>query len=242
MSSLSSRRLALALGGAASALLLALPANAQNILYRNDSVLGTDYFGNVLASGGYDLTSTDNDLGSFTLGDYDLVVYANQNSNAFAEDIAALDAYVAAGGRVIFTDWQSSSPDFLGGTFTGNNNQTEITVSGPFATGISGTLTATNPGWGIYTTGLSATTGTVAATFANGDAAIIYGNDGRTIWNGFLTDTVDSEQLYKNQLAFVFGASSPVPEPATWAMMISGFGLVGGAMRRQRMTTRVTFA
>ena len=28
-----------------------------------------------------------------------------------------------------------------------------------------------------------------------------------------------------------FGA---VPEPATWAMMISGFGLVGGAMRRKR--------
>lgn len=30
-----------------------------------------------------------------------------------------------------------------------------------------------------------------------------------------------------------------VPEPATWAMMISGFGLVGGAMRyRQRATVR----
>jgi hypothetical protein len=24
-----------------------------------------------------------------------------------------------------------------------------------------------------------------------------------------------------------------VPEPATWAMMIAGFGLVGGAMRRR---------
>jgi hypothetical protein len=24
-----------------------------------------------------------------------------------------------------------------------------------------------------------------------------------------------------------------VPEPASWAMMISGFGLVGGAMRRR---------
>ncbi len=27
-----------------------------------------------------------------------------------------------------------------------------------------------------------------------------------------------------------------VPEPATWAMMIAGFGLVGGAMRRRRET------
>lgn len=30
---------------------------------------------------------------------------------------------------------------------------------------------------------------------------------------------------------------SPVPEPATWAMMIAGFGLVGAAMRRRAATT-----
>ncbi len=29
-------------------------------------------------------------------------------------------------------------------------------------------------------------------------------------------------------------AGSPVPEPATWAMMIAGFGLVGGALRATR--------
>ncbi len=32
-----------------------------------------------------------------------------------------------------------------------------------------------------------------------------------------------------------------VPEPTTWAMMIAGVGLVGGAMRR-RTTTKVSFA
>ncbi len=36
---------------------------------------------------------------------------------------------------------------------------------------------------------------------------------------------------------------SAVPEPATWAMMIAGFGIVGGAMRRQRKAkTTVRFA
>lgn len=35
---------------------------------------------------------------------------------------------------------------------------------------------------------------------------------------------------------------STVPEPMTWAMMIVGIGLVGGAMRRQRRTVRYTFA
>jgi hypothetical protein len=33
-----------------------------------------------------------------------------------------------------------------------------------------------------------------------------------------------------------------VPEPATWAMMIAGFGLVGGAARRSRTVRSVTFA
>jgi hypothetical protein len=36
-------------------------------------------------------------------------------------------------------------------------------------------------------------------------------------------------------------AIASVPEPATWAMMILGFGLVGGAMRARRRTT-VKFA
>lgn len=31
-----------------------------------------------------------------------------------------------------------------------------------------------------------------------------------------------------------------VPEPATWAMMITGFGMVGGALRRARRTRRAT--
>ncbi|WP_240047501.1 PEPxxWA-CTERM sorting domain-containing protein [Sphingomonas panacisoli] len=35
-------------------------------------------------------------------------------------------------------------------------------------------------------------------------------------------------------------ATAAVPEPATWAMMIMGFGLVGGAMRRR--SVRVAFA
>ncbi|MEG3123520.1 PEPxxWA-CTERM sorting domain-containing protein [Sphingomonas sp. GB1N7] len=37
-------------------------------------------------------------------------------------------------------------------------------------------------------------------------------------------------------------AASAVPEPATWAMMIGGFGMVGGAMRSRRRKTTISFA
>jgi hypothetical protein len=33
-----------------------------------------------------------------------------------------------------------------------------------------------------------------------------------------------------------------VPEPTSWAMMIGGFGIVGGAMRRRRVSTKVSLA
>jgi hypothetical protein len=44
-----------------------------------------------------------------------------------------------------------------------------------------------------------------------------------------------------SHLAF-FGTVAAVPEPSTWAMMIGGFGLVGGAIRRRgKVKTTVSF-
>ena len=41
----------------------------------------------------------------------------------------------------------------------------------------------------------------------------------------------------------VFDNIAAVPEPATWAMMIGGMGVVGGAMRRRRsLKTNISFA
>jgi hypothetical protein len=49
----------------------------------------------------------------------------------------------------------------------------------------------------------------------------------------------------RNGATFAFNATdasvtAAVPEPATWAMMIGGFGMVGGAMRSARRKQRVS--
>ena len=48
-------------------------------------------------------------------------------------------------------------------------------------------------------------------------------------------------QLGLSHLAFYAGPNDPgVPEPASWAMMLGGFGMMGGVMRARRKT-QVTF-
>lgn len=46
---------------------------------------------------------------------------------------------------------------------------------------------------------------------------------------------MSTSQVLQNYL------NASVPEPSTWAMMIAGFGLVGGSLRRRRHAVRVTF-
>jgi hypothetical protein len=56
-----------------------------------------------------------------------------------------------------------------------------------------------------------------------------------TLWIG-LDDQIQGDD--DNHDDFLIRATiSAIPEPATWAMMIGGFGLVGAAMRRRGRTT-----
>jgi hypothetical protein len=49
---------------------------------------------------------------------------------------------------------------------------------------------------------------------------------------GDAANATDLSDLFKP------GAIGGVPEPASWAMMLGGFGLVGGTMRRRRLAIR----
>ena len=49
----------------------------------------------------------------------------------------------------------------------------------------------------------------------------------------------NNEVMFDNLVA---GRTNAVPEPATWLMMIFGFGAVGGTMRYRRRSIKVTYA
>jgi hypothetical protein len=47
---------------------------------------------------------------------------------------------------------------------------------------------------------------------------------------------------YNRNTAQIYVQALGVPEPASWALMIAGFGLAGFAMRRRGRTLNVTYA
>lgn len=71
----------------------------------------------------------------------------------------------------------------------------------------------------------------------NGDAAFLFGSD-------FTAIAFSTGQIIGTGTSYysVPPITDPVPEPATWAMMIIGFGAVGGAMRRRTAAVRLRLA
>jgi PEP-CTERM motif len=80
---------------------------------------------------------------------------------------------------------------------------------------------------------------TAALSFANagGYSAIVNVGAGGQNFSAFLRDTPITDNHGGISLSL-----ASVPEPATWAMMIMGFGMIGGAYRSRRTTAKLNFA
>ncbi|WP_374578504.1 PEPxxWA-CTERM sorting domain-containing protein [Phenylobacterium sp.] len=70
----------------------------------------------------------------------------------------------------------------------------------------------------------------------NSNIRVNFGLTGADRNLGYLKFYSDGKAFELDDIAF---ATSAVPEPATWAMMIAGFGMAGAAIRRRRTTFAV---
>ncbi len=84
--------------------------------------------------------------------------------------------------------------------------------------------------------------------FSNGDnfIGLRATSGGQTFFGyAFTTNNVINSYAFESVAGATITASAaipaPVPEPATWAMMIGGFGAVGSTMRYRRRKTAVAF-
>jgi len=136
-----------------------------------------------------------------------------------------LDTAFTVPASTAFTDYNLS---LSGSAFPAQNT----------ATG-NGTFTLFNAGSIVASFGIGASTSGAIA----GAGDLFPPNSGELTFDSFtavfeITDLATPATL-DGSLLLVSAADpiSPTPEPATWAMMVSGFGLVGFALRGRRRTT-----
>ncbi|MBX3144713.1 MAG: Ig-like domain-containing protein [Trueperaceae bacterium] len=205
------------------------------VLYYVDDVVGADDALAALheAAATFDAVVVETDNASFVndLADMnpDLVVYLRQDSGGIPDDAeAALLTWVENGGALVFTSWDIGVSDVdtqlasMEAAFTGEENYVSMEIEHPIlAAGLSSsTIPITDEYWGTFSMGLEALgDGVELAHFYDltpeltTDAALVSGNDGRTMVLGFLSDTVENEddgiRLLRNVFEYVLLATLP---------------------------------
>lgn len=152
-----------------------------DVLFYEDTILGpasayADALDRLAATGDLALLQEASGQSAFAAAiptrPWDLVIAANQNGSASAVHPfdAPLEAWICGGGLAVVSDFRISSPtaaDVLacaGVAFDGTTNHPALDAAGT-------TYDLANPGWGIFSTGLT-TTETVLATFPDGVTAV----------------------------------------------------------------------
>lgn len=126
----------------------------------------------------------------------------------------------------------------------GNGSNYNVTNFSPFSSGINAVLTLTSGQTG--TLNFNSNAGDAGSPLFSFDLAGLFTANGqRALPGGGLTLT-NMTQIDGTTIAAgspgTLSVSAAVAEPATWAMVFAGFGLIGGAMRSRRRQTKVSFA
>jgi len=201
--------------------------------------------GNVALSytGGVSTTYTST-LTGYTLSDYSAIYIESPGGCCTADNTAlngfgsAVNAFIAAGGNL-------SIENYVGGDYDG------VVVGG------AGAPFGSIAGYGTGGGGSGCTDGEVVTAFGISKGFTQPPYDGcwehqaydMSYWGGLgyqnLIASDPSGYAFSNGSAFMaLGGSlgTPAPEPASWAMMLGGFGAIGGAMRLRRRKGAVSFA
>jgi len=198
-------------------------------------------------TGGVSATYT-NTLAGFTLSDYS-AIYIEAPGGCCAADNTALNGYGAAVNAFITAGGNLSIENYIGGGYDG------VVVGGASAPlgSIAGYATAGG--------GATCTDGELVTAFGLSKGFTQPPVDGcwehqayeMSYWGGLgyqnLISSDPNGYLFadgsaKGSAFLVLGGTlgSTAPEPASWAMMLGGFGAIGGAMRARRRKAAVTFA
>jgi hypothetical protein len=167
---------------------------------------------------------------------------------------AALEAFVLGGGRAFVNAARNDTfasfevgfgLSLVGNQFSGSAALTAAGIAAGFgANGAGSNWTGTAFSHDSVVCAISAACDGATTTFITGTAGdIVVGGSfgsGYLLVGGQTLPFFHSPQaaafaLRANQLTFTSSQGGVVPEPASWAMLIIGFGLVGAAMRRRRI-------
>jgi hypothetical protein len=220
--------LAVVLGAAFAAELLPSVGHASVALVTSRNVLGSDLINWGATTGGptpVGFVSTNGISGSTTSAGGNLQV--RQQPGNFAGDF--------------------SPGDYL--EFTGLDGP-DITINFDTAVAGAGAQIQSNAG-GAFVARITASDGVTSWSFTESGNSGFH-NDGSAIFLGVLSDSanlkwirysLDSatgipQSFAINQVSLTDTIAGGVPEPASWALMIGGFGLAGAALRRRQAVVR----
>jgi PEP-CTERM motif len=175
-----------------------------------------------------------------------VIVNAQANSSTGGVGKASgLTLAIGQGFRILSSTndlWSAGAlPRFSDGNgLTGNRTATAADDSGQPV----GTLIGQS--FGTHSqNGFIAPFGSLVGRYADGTYQLVGANfTGAATGNGALSLFYWDSNNDDNTGDIAFTVLAGVPEPLTWAMMVMGFGLVGGALRqaKRRQTVRVRFA